>query len=254
MATRILGRGGGTAEPSSVSREPYAEGLRSSSSRSRDPYGQETQHYRAYSGQHASQPQPHYPPAQAPPYNPQASGQDPYYGSQMGPGVVHEQAVYADSGKRRWYLRIPFLTIAVILACTVVFIVTMGINNCPEQPHYDGMTCVLPFLGRFSFEPTKMNPMLGPAATTYGPLCSTSPCLLLLRRLMLTEKTSPFDVPMPGTYNVMMACCSPCSHRIYCMQAFKHGSYKRLLRPATTPGLEAAHCHVAPRWRGPHCD
>lgn len=166
MSARILGRGGGTAEPSSASREHYAESLTSSSSFSRDPYGQETPQYRAYSGQQALQPQSYYPPAQAPPNYTQASGQAPNQVAQMGPSEVYGQAAYIDTGKRRWYLRIPFLTIGIIVACVIVFIVTMGINNCPDQTHYDGMTCVLPFLGRFSFEPTKINPMLGPAPTT----------------------------------------------------------------------------------------
>lgn len=54
-------------------------------------------------------------------------------------------------------------------ANVVVFAVTMYVNNCPSHHHYhhhhhpaaDGY--VLSFLGRFSFEPLRDNPFLGPS-------------------------------------------------------------------------------------------
>ncbi|KAK9280539.1 hypothetical protein L1049_014231 [Liquidambar formosana] len=43
-----------------------------------------------------------------------------------------------------------------------MFLVTMYVNNCPEN----SVSCVARFLGRFSFQPLKENPLLGPSSTT----------------------------------------------------------------------------------------
>ncbi|CAI5487635.1 unnamed protein product [Closterium sp. Naga37s-1] len=42
----------------------------------------------------------------------------------------------------------------------------MAVNNCPSKPHPQGQSCVLPWLGRFSFEPLNINPLFGPTALT----------------------------------------------------------------------------------------
>jgi len=50
-----------------------------------------------------------------------------------------------------------------VVANIAVFVVVMYVNNCPK--HIDGK-CVASFLGRFSFEPWKENPLLGPSYST----------------------------------------------------------------------------------------
>lgn len=53
-----------------------------------------------------------------------------------------------------------------VVANIAVFVVVMYVNNCPK--HYRGSDgkCVASFLGRFSFEPWKENPLLGPSYST----------------------------------------------------------------------------------------
>ncbi|GAV72493.1 Rhomboid domain-containing protein [Cephalotus follicularis] len=55
----------------------------------------------------------------------------------------------------------------IVVANIVVFIVVMYINNCPEQNYYGfGGKCELSFLGRFSFQPGRDNPLFGPSSPT----------------------------------------------------------------------------------------
>lgn len=49
-----------------------------------------------------------------------------------------------------------------VVANIVVFMATMFVNNCPKNSH----TCIARFLGRFSFQPFKENPLLGPSSST----------------------------------------------------------------------------------------
>lgn len=53
-----------------------------------------------------------------------------------------------------------------VVANIAMFIVAMSINNCPK--HHLGMMdkCVARFLGRFSFEPLRENPLFGPSSST----------------------------------------------------------------------------------------
>ncbi|CAK8573554.1 unnamed protein product [Lathyrus sativus] len=48
----------------------------------------------------------------------------------------------------------------------VVFIVAMAINNCPKENFGFQGDCVPGFLGRFSFQPLRENPLLGPSSLT----------------------------------------------------------------------------------------
>ncbi|KDP22313.1 hypothetical protein JCGZ_26144 [Jatropha curcas] len=54
-----------------------------------------------------------------------------------------------------------------VVANVAVFIVVMFINNCPDHFHsrFEG-NCVARFLGRFSFEPLRDNPLFGPSSAT----------------------------------------------------------------------------------------
>ncbi|XP_008799828.2 RHOMBOID-like protein 2 [Phoenix dactylifera] len=60
---------------------------------------------------------------------------------------------------RRWF---PWLVPLFVVANIVVFGVTMYINDCPDKSR----SCVLDFLGRFSFQPLKENPLFGPSSAT----------------------------------------------------------------------------------------
>jgi len=48
----------------------------------------------------------------------------------------------------------------------VVFVVAMYVNNCPRNNLPFGGDCVAPFLGRFSFQPLRENPLFGPSSST----------------------------------------------------------------------------------------
>ncbi|KAE8099379.1 hypothetical protein FH972_017366 [Carpinus fangiana] len=49
-----------------------------------------------------------------------------------------------------------------VIANIIVFIITMYVNNCPKN----SVNCIASFLGRFSFQPFKENPLLGPSSST----------------------------------------------------------------------------------------
>ncbi|XP_022865275.1 RHOMBOID-like protein 1 [Olea europaea var. sylvestris] len=55
----------------------------------------------------------------------------------------------------------PWLIPAFVVANTVMFVITMYVNNCPKN----SVSCVAGFLGRFSFQPFKENPLLGPSSS-----------------------------------------------------------------------------------------
>ncbi|GMI78250.1 hypothetical protein HRI_001494300 [Hibiscus trionum] len=48
-----------------------------------------------------------------------------------------------------------------VVANTIMLIITMYDNNCPKN----SVSCIADFLGRFSFQPFKENPLLGPSET-----------------------------------------------------------------------------------------
>jgi len=64
---------------------------------------------------------------------------------------------------RRWF---PWLVPTFVVANIVIFIVTMYINDCPKHSFTGSSSCVASFLGRFSFQPLKENPLLGPSSST----------------------------------------------------------------------------------------
>ncbi|KAJ8899649.1 hypothetical protein K2173_019345 [Erythroxylum novogranatense] len=49
-----------------------------------------------------------------------------------------------------------------VIANVVMFVITMGVNDCPKNSVF----CIARFLGRFSFQRFKENPLLGPSSTT----------------------------------------------------------------------------------------
>ncbi|KAF0898302.1 hypothetical protein E2562_007155 [Oryza meyeriana var. granulata] len=66
--------------------------------------------------------------------------------------------------ERRWW---PWLVPTVLVACIVVFLVEMFVNNCPRHGSpIRGETCVAGFLHQFAFQPLRENPLLGPSSAT----------------------------------------------------------------------------------------
>ncbi|CAI9297573.1 unnamed protein product [Lactuca saligna] len=59
---------------------------------------------------------------------------------------------------KKWF---PWLIPSFVIADIVLFIITMYVNNCPKN----SVTCIATFLGRFSFQPFKENPLLGPSSS-----------------------------------------------------------------------------------------
>lgn len=60
----------------------------------------------------------------------------------------------------RW---IPWLVPSFVVANVVLFVITMYVNDCPEN----SPSCFAGFLGRFSFQPLKENPLIGPSSSAY---------------------------------------------------------------------------------------
>ena len=53
-----------------------------------------------------------------------------------------------------------------VVSNVAVFIVVMYINNCPRNNLGFEGKCVAKFLGRFSFQPLRENPLFGPSSST----------------------------------------------------------------------------------------
>lgn len=60
---------------------------------------------------------------------------------------------------KRW---IPWLIPSFLVVNIIVFVVTMYVNNCPKN----SSSCFARFLGRFSFQRLKENPLIGPSSAT----------------------------------------------------------------------------------------
>ncbi|KAK2379169.1 RHOMBOID protein [Trifolium repens] len=69
-------------------------------------------------------------------------------------GFVREVKHY-----KKWF---PWLIPFFVVANVVVFVITMYVNNCPRN----SVSCIARFLHRFSFQPLKENPLLGPSSLT----------------------------------------------------------------------------------------
>ncbi|XP_022970547.1 RHOMBOID-like protein 1 [Cucurbita maxima] len=60
---------------------------------------------------------------------------------------------------KKW---IPWLVPVFVVVNSVLFSITMYVNDCPKN----SASCIGTFLGRFSFQPFKENPLLGPSPST----------------------------------------------------------------------------------------
>lgn len=70
---------------------------------------------------------------------------------------------HIETSERQWT---SWLVPMIVVANVAMFIIVMFINNCPKNTFRFGATCVPRFLGRFSFQPIRENPLLGPSANT----------------------------------------------------------------------------------------
>jgi membrane associated rhomboid family serine protease len=66
---------------------------------------------------------------------------------------------------RKWegQKHVPWISLAIPITYTVIFIIIMQQNDCPSHPR---KVCLLPALRRFAFQPFGENPLLGPSAKT----------------------------------------------------------------------------------------
>ncbi|KAA8516419.1 hypothetical protein F0562_016712 [Nyssa sinensis] len=68
--------------------------------------------------------------------------------------VVYEEIKHF----KKWF---PWLVPSFVIANVIMLIITMYVNNCPKN----SVSCIAGFLGRFSFQPFKENPLLGPSSS-----------------------------------------------------------------------------------------
>ncbi|XP_047306691.1 RHOMBOID-like protein 2 [Impatiens glandulifera] len=71
---------------------------------------------------------------------------------------------FTNSKERHWR---SWLVQTIIVSNIIMFIITMFVNNCPKNNILEiNGQCVAKFLGRFSFQPLKTNPLFGPTSLT----------------------------------------------------------------------------------------
>ncbi|ONM56579.1 RHOMBOID-like protein 3 [Zea mays] len=104
------------------------------------------------------------------------------------PGAGYGYAAYGGyqgAEERKWW---PWLVPTVIVACIAVFVVEMYENNCPKHGSQLG-DCVAGFLRRFSFQPLRENPLLGPSSST-----SRTPPIRVLRVCFRSNRAGEIDL------------------------------------------------------------
>lgn len=70
---------------------------------------------------------------------------------------------YIETSDKQWT---SWLIPMFVVANVAVFVVVMYINDCPKKNTEFYGACVARFLGRFSFQPLKENPLFGPSSDT----------------------------------------------------------------------------------------
>lgn len=88
-------------------------------------------------------------------------------GTAIHPVEADAQSLQAPGSIAFWEVKqfkkwIPWLIPSFVIANIVMFVITMSVNNCPKN----SVSCIARFLGRFSFQPLKENPLLGPSSLT----------------------------------------------------------------------------------------
>lgn len=76
----------------------------------------------------------------------------------------HQPHYYPPPRPRRLFKKwFPWLVPIIVIVNIALFVISMYVNNCPKNNDH----CIASSsLGRFSFQPTKENPLLGPSAAT----------------------------------------------------------------------------------------
>ncbi|KAJ6714505.1 RHOMBOID-LIKE PROTEIN 2 [Salix viminalis] len=70
---------------------------------------------------------------------------------------------HVETAEKQWT---SWLIPMFVVANIAVFIVVMYVNDCPKRNFGSERSCVAKFLGRFSFQPLKENPLFGPSSAT----------------------------------------------------------------------------------------
>ncbi|KAJ3680800.1 hypothetical protein LUZ60_015289 [Juncus effusus] len=78
------------------------------------------------------------------------------------PPAVGQSPAQVKARRRQQKSHRPWLVPVMVIANVVMFLITMYVNDCPKNSE----DCFAKFLGRFSFQPTKENPLLGPSSTS----------------------------------------------------------------------------------------
>ncbi|KAK8957405.1 hypothetical protein KSP39_PZI000796 [Platanthera zijinensis] len=73
--------------------------------------------------------------------------------------------VYFDSNSRKERKWTPWIVLVFLAENVVIFVVVMFVNNCPGHSNPYG-SCFADVLRRFSFQPLRQNPLLGPSSST----------------------------------------------------------------------------------------
>ncbi|XP_074582394.1 RHOMBOID-like protein 2 [Curcuma longa] len=97
-----------------------------------------------------------------------SDGSDGHHSVEVGPAAAPPPARAQIPGlpqrqrdKKWWPLLVPIIFVANV----IMFVITMYVNNCPTNSPLS--SCVLRrSLGRFSFQPLRQNPLLGPSTQT----------------------------------------------------------------------------------------
>uniref|UniRef100_A0A0C9RGC9 RHOMBOID-like protein n=1 Tax=Wollemia nobilis TaxID=56998 RepID=A0A0C9RGC9_9CONI len=79
------------------------------------------------------------------------------------PPMAASAAAYYGGRFNRRRSRGAWIITLFVIVNIAVFIVTMFVNDCPKD---SGSSCTVRFLGRFSFQPLRENPLFGPSSST----------------------------------------------------------------------------------------
>lgn len=80
------------------------------------------------------------------------------------PQATYYTPYHTESSDKQWT---SWLVPMIVVANVGMFLVIMLVNDCPKN-HNSSLEgdCVAKFLGRFSFQPLKENPLFGPSSST----------------------------------------------------------------------------------------